>query len=351
MKEIWSERVCVVIPMYRVESYIQKVIANIPSWVWKIVVVDDASPDRSSEMALASGDERVILVKHNQNQGVGGAMLSGYAKALELGATILVKMDGDDQMPSEYLPDLIQVILSGQADYAKGNRFIDTHQILKMPLARRIGNLGLSFYTKLASGYWNIFDPTNGFTAVDAFVFQRLDLNRIHQRYFFETSMLIELSLHRAVINDVMIPARYSGEISSLSVRRVLVEFPLLLFQGFIRRFWLQYFVLDFSIGSIFFVMGTLLTIFGSVFGGIFWARSILTGIAATTGTVMLAVLPVTLGFQLLLQGIVYDTQNHPFTPVSPAADQRARKWSTIPAIGIDRVIELLLKPTEEVND
>ena len=156
-------------------------------------------------------------------------MLSGYSRALELGATVLVKMDADNQMDPAYLPRLLSPVLCGTADYAKGNRFVDVEKILRMPAGRRMGNLGLSLMTKAASGYWNIFDPTNGFTALDAEVFRRLDQRRIHRRYFFESSLLIELSIHRAVVQDVNIPARYAGEVSSLSISRVLLEFPWLL--------------------------------------------------------------------------------------------------------------------------
>lgn len=321
-----QEKICVVIPMYRAEASIQNVLRNLPDWIWKIVVVDDASPDRSAELALALGDPRLELVRHTQNQGVGGAMLSGYQRGVELGATVLVKMDADDQMDPAWLPQLLAPLLSGRADYAKGNRFVDVENVLRMPGLRRIGNLGLSLMTKAASGYWNIFDPTNGYTALDAEVFRRLDPKRIHRRYFFESSMLIELSIHRAVVQDVNIPARYSGEVSSLSIGRVLIEFPWLLLRGFLNRFWMQYFVLDFSLGTLYFVAGMLLFLFGCIWGGVFWARSILLGTIATTGTVMISVVGITLGFQLLLQGLAFETQNIPDTPITPLAGKRLRE-------------------------
>ncbi len=306
----------VVIPMYRVEAYIQRVIAGIPAWVEGIVVVDDASPDHSADMALAAGDPRVTLVRHSVNRGVGGAVLSGYARAAELGAAILVKMDGDDQMGPEFLPDLVRPILAGRADYAKGNRFVHYDALLAMPVVRRLGNLGLSFMTKLASGYWNIFDPTNGYTAIACETFRRLNCSQIHPRYFFESSMLIELNLQRAVVADVSLPARYLQEISSLSVSKTLLEFPPLLVRGLARRVWLEYFVMDFSLGSLYLILGTLMTFWGLVFGGINWIQSAQSGIPATTGTVMLAAMPFILGFQLLLSAIAHDMQNVPRQPV-----------------------------------
>jgi glycosyltransferase involved in cell wall biosynthesis len=304
--------VAVVIPMYRVEPYIREVIAGVPEWVSRIIVVDDASPDGSAEAALAAGDARVVLVRHKENQGVGGAMLSGFARAFDLGAQVAVKMDGDGQMPVEFLWEMVEPILAGRADYTKGNRFFHVDEIVRMPVVRRLGNLGLSFLTKLASGYWNVFDPTNGFVALHQSVFSALDVKRIHRRYFFETSMLIELNLIRAVVLDVPMPARYRGEISSLSVSRSLFTFAYYLLRGFFRRLWLTYFVLDFSPGSLYMVMGALMGLFGTAWGLYFWNKSTRTGVPASTGTVMIAVLPVILGFQMLLQALAHDIQNVP---------------------------------------
>lgn len=312
-----QEKVCVVIPMFRVEPYIQDVIRGIPGWVWRIVVVDDASPDCSVERVEALEDPRVVLVRHTQNQGVGGAVLSGMTRACELGARVAVKMDGDGQMAPDFLREMVEPILAGRADYTKGNRFFHVDEIIRMPFVRRIGNLGLSFLTKLASGYWNVFDPTNGYLAINLNTFRSLDQRHIHRRYFFETSMLIELNLSRAVIYEVPMPARYQGEISSLSISRSLFEFSYYLLCGFFRRVWLQYFVLDFSLGSLFLIFGLLLGLFGTAWGLYFWDKSIRTDIPASTGTVMIAVLPVILGFQLLLQALAFDVQNVPKTVVT----------------------------------
>jgi dolichol-phosphate mannosyltransferase len=308
--------VAVVIPMYRVEPYIQAVVRGLPEWVSFIVVVDDASPDRSSEKVCELNDPRIHLVTHAKNQGVGGAMLSGFEKAFSLGARVAVKIDGDGQMNPKFLANMVDPLFARQADYTKGNRFFHVVDIATMPISRRIGNLGLSFLTKVASGYWNVFDPTNGFVAIDRDAFLSLDRRFIHRRYFFETSMLIELNLARAVVSEIAMPARYSGEVSSLSIRRVLFEFPLQLLRGFFRRLWLQYFVLDFSLGSLYLVVGILMGLFGTIWGLYFWNKSNLTGIPASTGTVMIAVLPVILGFQLLLQAVAYDIQNVPKTVI-----------------------------------
>ena len=200
--------IAIVIPAYRAAAHIRSVLAGIPSFVDLIVVVDDASPDDTADCVKTWNDSRVHLIRHSQNQGVGEAVLTGYAAAIDLGAEIVVKMDSDGQMDADYMLPLIVPILQGEADYTKGNRFLHARQLRAMPAIRRIGNLGLSFLTKLASGYWNIFDPTNGYTAIHPSIISQLDQSAIHRRYFFETSMLLELGLVRAVVRDVYIPAR-----------------------------------------------------------------------------------------------------------------------------------------------
>ncbi len=174
------EKIAVIIPMYRVEPFIQAVIRDIPDWVDIIIAVNDASPDRSVELVSNLNDPRVVLINHPKNLGVGGAMVSGFRKALEVHATVVVKMDGDGQMPSSYLQPLLNPILRGEADFSKGNRFTTHQNINQMPFIRRVGNLALSFIVKAASGYWNIFDPTNGFFAVDASMLKQVNLERLH---------------------------------------------------------------------------------------------------------------------------------------------------------------------------
>jgi len=312
-----EEIIAVVIPMYRVEAYIQDVIRSVPDWVRLIVAVDDASPDAAARRVRELGDTRVTLVTHSANQGVGGAMVSGFRRALELGATLVVKMDGDGQMSSEFLDALLEPILTGRADFAKGNRFASGAHVAAMPGVRRLGNLGLSFITKAASGYWNIFDPTNGYIAIDAEMLRNVRLEKLHPRYFFESSLLVELNRCRAVIADVPMPARYTSEVSSLSAARSLVEFPPLLLRAGLRRILRQYFIADFSVGSLYLLAGLTLLLFGFVWGLAWWIHSLRTGIVTTTGTVMIAVLPIIIGVQLLLQFTAYDIQSVPRAPIN----------------------------------
>jgi dolichol-phosphate mannosyltransferase len=309
-----SIHVAVVIPAYRVEDHLAEVIAQVPHLVRTIIAVDDRSPDGTGQLLdqLTRKNRRLIVIHHEINRGVGGATKSGYLEALRRGADVVVKLDGDGQMDPEYIERLVEPIVAGQAEYAKGNRFQDWSYLQTMPLGRKIGNLGLSFLIKLASGYWNVFDPTNGFTAVAAKTLRQLNFSQLEDRYLFESSMLVELYRHIARIKQVPMPAVYRGETSSLNIWRSLVEFPLYLVPALIRRFVHRYIWQDFTAVSVFVIIGLLSMLFGATFGAYHWIKSLETMQPATAGTVMLSAVPVILGFQLLLQAIVLDIENVP---------------------------------------
>ncbi len=316
--------IAVVIPAYRVSSQIQEVIQGLPSWIRHIIVVEDASPDDTAAKVqqLMAHDARLILIRHTQNQGVGGAMQSGFRKALELGAEIIVKMDGDGQMDPSYLPALIRPLIEGRADYTKGNRFHDFRALQKMPWPRRLGNIALSFLVKAATGYWHLFDPANGYIAIRSHVLQMLPFESLDRGYYFETSMLGSLYLIGACVMDVPIPARYGDEISSLKIHRIFWEFPPRLLKTFLRRLILKNFLYDFSMLSVYLLTAFPLLLFGIVFGSLKWIKYASLGIPAPTGTVMLPTLCVILGIQLLLSAIEIDLQNVPRTPLSPPLEQ-----------------------------
>jgi len=309
--------IAVIIPAYHVADKIVSVLDELPDYLCHIIVVDDASPDNTSELiaARANRDKRIALIRHEQNQGVGGAMRSGFQKALELGAQVVVKIDGDHQMDPAFIPALVTPLLEGRADYAKGNRFRDFESLRHMPLIRRIGNLGLSFLTKAATGYWNCFDPTNGYFAIRAEMLVQLPLERIDQSYFFETSMLANLYLLDAFVLDVPMPARYRGERSSMSIRRVLIEFPAKLLATVLRRLLLRYFLFDFSMVSVYLLTGVPLILFGLIFGSVKWIKYLNLGVPAPTGTVILPTLALILGIQILLSAIEIDMNAAPKIP------------------------------------
>jgi dolichol-phosphate mannosyltransferase len=307
----------VVIPCYRVKAQILTVLEQIPAWVEGVVCVDDACPDGSGDLIAASvTDKRVHLVRLAVNQGVGGATLAGYDRALTLGAKILVKLDGDGQMDTAYLPRLIAPILFGEADYAKGNRFTTQDHLAQMPRTRTIGNAVLSMAAKISTGYWNVFDPTNGYTAIEASVARLILSRQVDRRYFFETDLLYHLGTVRAVVRDVPIPARYGDEVSNLNIARILLPFAGKHLRNAARRAIGQYFVRDFTVASLESVLGVALIAFGGIYG-LVWIAAPHEG-PAPAGVVMAAALPIIVGVQLLLQAINYDVLSSPTEPIHP---------------------------------
>jgi glycosyltransferase involved in cell wall biosynthesis len=304
--------VAVVIPAYNEGLFITNVVKGIPDYVDHIIVVDDCSQDDTFVQASACEDSRVQILRTPRNLGVGGATLLGYRRALELQSDLIVKIDGDGQMPIEYLPDLLNALIEEGYDYAKGNRFLVGESLAAMPKHRLLGNILLTFMTKLASGYWHIFDSQNGYTAIKAQVLRALDFNAIHKRYFFENSMLVQLNIHNFRVKDVAIPARYGSEESNINAVKVAMTFPFLFLKRFFYRVYQKYVLRDFSPIAAFLFVGLGFFAWGVFFGTYLWIKSILTAQSTPTGTIMLAVLPLVLGFQLLLQAIVMDIQETP---------------------------------------
>lgn len=311
--------VAVVVPCYRESEHVLDVLGRIGPEVGRVIVVDDACPDATGQSVReCCRDPRVEVITHDANQGVGGATLTGYRRALDVGADIIVKLDGDGQMDPALIPSLIRPLVEGRADYAKGNRFHDLDGLAVMPRPRLIGNLALSFASKFSSGYWNLFDPTNGFTAIRTRVARALPLDKISRSYFFESDMLFRLNLLRAVVVDVPMRARYGAERSHLRISRVIGEFAGKHCRNACLRIFYTYYLRDFSIASLELAAAILLLAFGLGFGIWQWSVSIASGVPATAGTVLVAALPVILGFQLLLAFLHFDVNNVPRRPVHP---------------------------------
>ena len=301
--------VAVVIPAYNVVSQILQVLDRIPKEITKVFVVDDACPQGSGLLVKAKfKSPRVIVIQHETNQGVGGAMITGYRAALEQSdKSIIVKMDGDGQMDSSLIGKLIGPIVRGQADYTKGNRFDSIEDLEQMPKIRILGNAALSLFSKISSGYWNITDPTNGFTAIHRDVLEKIKLDKVRKTFFFESDMLFRLSLTRAVVQDVPIPARYGNEKSNLKISKVLGEFPKRYLANFGKRVIYQYYLREWSAASIELPLGLLLFTFGAVSGVVNWLQASEAGVPATAGQVMIAALPLIVGSQLLLAFVNFD--------------------------------------------
>lgn len=326
LAELTALRVWIVVPMFRVRDHIINVLGSVPPWVEGVVAVDDACPDASGALVSEQiTDPRVRVVRHDENQGVGGAVLTGYRHAIAAGARIIVKVDGDGQMDLRQLPALVLPIAAGRADYTKGMRFSSRTHIGGMPVLRVIGNSILSMMSKVSSGYWNIFDPTNGFCAIEARVAAIIVDRQVSRRYFFESDMLYHLSTIRAVVQDVPMPAIYGSETSNLDIRRIVLPFMGKHVGNTLKRFSGSYLVRDFSVATLEFIVGFLLIVFGIGYAALYIATRGAADEAASAGIVMGVALPIILGLQLLLAGLNYDVINVPKEPIYPAlraADQ-----------------------------
>jgi dolichol-phosphate mannosyltransferase len=339
----------VVIPCYRARRHILHVIAGVLPQVDAIYVVDDRCPEGTGDyVAGAVSDPKVKIIRSAANEGVGGATMAGYATAAADGHDILIKMDGDDQMDPVYLAVLIEPIIRGQADYTKGNRFFSRRFYGGMPAVRVFGNAVLSFVTKVSTGYWDVMDPTNGYTAIHASVLPLLEVERIAKRYFFETDMLFRLGLIRAVVRDVPIPARYAGEVSSLKIRSALPTFLAAHALRFIKRLIYQYFVRDLNVGTVQLIFAVLLLGFGGLFGINKWITGVRLDQEATSGTVMLAALPVIIGFQLWLAAIMYDVMKTPREPIHPLLVPRKQRPSMLVEVSAKHAPSLVPDPASE---
>jgi len=312
-----NNRIVVVIPCYRVTGYILDVIAGIGNEICQIYIIDDACPDGSGKLVEARcSDQRVRVIYHSVNQGVGAAVMSGYQSAIADGADVIVKIDGDGQMDPSLILNFVNPILSGEADYTKGNRFFDLEEIRVMPKIRVFGNAVLSLMAKLSTGYWDVFDPTNGFTAIHADVAKHLPLSKISRSYFFETDMLFRLNTLRAVVICIPMTAKYGNEISNLKISKIVGEFFVKHVRNLFKRVFYNYYLRDLSLASIELPLGIILFMGGSIFGGYHWFESAMHGIKTPIGTVMLAALPILIGLQFILAFLGYDIASVPRRPI-----------------------------------
>lgn len=310
-------KIAVVIPCFRVKKHILNVIKAIGPEVTKIYVVDDCCPENSGDFVEQNAlDKRVMILRNKSNLGVGGAVKRGYLMGLKDEVDILVKIDGDGQMNPALISKLIKPIEQGLADYTKGNRFYYLDQLVSMPKIRIFGNASLSFINKITSGYWNIFDPTNGFTAIHRNALQQLPLNKISNRYFFESDILFRLNTIRAVVADVPMKSCYGDEISGLRLHKIFFEFLYKHIVNFVRRIFYNYYLRDMSIASFELPIGLMMLVFGLYVGIKNWFFNT-NGIPATAGTVMLSAVPIILGIQLLLAFLSFDINSVPTRAIS----------------------------------
>jgi glycosyltransferase involved in cell wall biosynthesis len=306
-------KIAVVIPAYKVADHILDVVREIGKEVDFIFVVDDACPQNSGELVKKSvKDKRVQVITHSANQGVGGAVVSGYRAALDVGADIVVKLDGDGQMDASKIGELTAPIIAGKADYTKGNRFDSITGLRQMPGIRIFGNGALSLMTKVSTGYWNVTDPTNGFTAIHADLLRGITLEMLSKRFFFESDLLFRLSLARAVVWDIPMESRYGTEKSNLRISKAIFEFTWKHGINFHKRLFYNYYLREMSAASIELPIGIVMSWFGLIFGLVKFNESLETGMPATAGTVMLSAVPLILGIQFVLAFLSNDIASVP---------------------------------------
>jgi glycosyltransferase involved in cell wall biosynthesis len=303
-----GKSVAVVVPAYREEALIGRVITTMPSFVDRIIVVNDASPDGTSGAARATGDRRLDLIEHEVNTGVGGAVVTGHRRALETGTDIICIMAGDAQCDPDYLEDLVRPVAAGITDMAKANRFFSSDSFEGMPKYRVLGNVTLSMLNKFASGYWHLFDPQNGYLAISREALEAVNLDRISKGYSLENSMLIELNILGARVVDVPVPAIYGDEVSSIKLSRVAPAIAGLMVKGFWSRVTRKYLIWSFSPIALFLLAGLALLLLGAAIS--IWVVVETVGSrTASAGSVLLAVVPLLLGVQLLVQGLALDVE------------------------------------------
>lgn len=294
-----NHKTAVIIPVYNCKDQVHLVFTHFPfELISLVVIVDDCCPVNSGEVAKAIAEKSrtnpncaIELVRNTVNSGVGGAIKTGVKHVLANHKDIdyMIKVDGDGQMDPKEIHRFIECAEEQDADYVKGNRFTDISLLHRMPKIRLIGNSMLSFIMKVATGNYSIMDPTSGYLLMHRRIFESLNLDKIHNRFFFESSMLGEVALRKLKIAQVPIKTIYGTEESNLSVRKVLMEFPPKILRIFIKRLLYQYFIYNFSFGSMALVIGIPLFIFSVIFGVYHWVHSIATDVPATAGTVMLS--------------------------------------------------------------
>jgi hypothetical protein len=306
-----SEKSCVIIPYFKSGNLILDVLDKIPSEIDYVFIVNDSSPIPLPKIEFEKYSFSISIIIHEENIGVGGAMKTGFKKALENeNIKFLFKVDSDDQMDLSYLPRMKQFL--SNFGFVKGNRLYDINIIKKMPFIRRFGNLGLSFITKFCTGYWDVQDPTNGYFGINRKTLEKLNLDNLHDSYFFETSLLGELFLNDVKIKSVKMPPIYKGEKSNMNVFLIPFEFIPKLFFLLFKRVLYKYFLFDLNIGSIYLLGSFVFFLSGSSFGIYHYQKNSSLGITTPAGTVIIFALSILVSFNLFLSWLDYDTKNFP---------------------------------------
>lgn len=303
-----TKKITVVIPAYKVAAHIIQVVQAIGKQVSEIIVVDDKCPQNSGLLVKRKiKDKRVKVLFNSENLGVGGSMIVGYKVALRNNPAFVVKIDGDGQMNPNLIPIFIKELQKTGADYAKGNRFSDPENLKLMPTLRILGNLVLSFFAKFSTGYWNIFDPNNGFTLIKGEMLKRIPLDKVSSGYFFESDMLFRLNLIGAHVVDVPMKPVYGDELSNLKIGKSLFEFTFKHSKNFYKRIAYNYFLRDFNLASLQLFFAIIFLMLGIFVGGFNLNKAIQTNTSMSVGFLVLVSILVVSGLQLLLNFFNFD--------------------------------------------
>jgi glycosyltransferase involved in cell wall biosynthesis len=305
-----GKRVAVVVPAYDEALLVAETIRGIPDFVDLVVVVDDCSTDDTAEQARATGDQRLEVLRHEENRGVGAAIATGYGRCRELGVDVTCVMAADNQMDPDELASLVGPVARGEVEYAKANRLVSGEAWTLIPRSRYLGNAVLSLLTKIASGYWHVADSQAGYTAVSITALRRLDLDRLYRGYGFPNDVLVHLNVQNARVRDVPSRPIYGvGERSGIRIRRVAPRITWLLFKGFWWRMTQKYVIRDFHPLVFFYALGGLMTVVGLVLGVIVACSRIFWGNEITTATVVLVALLLVSGTQFTLFAMWFDQE------------------------------------------
>jgi glycosyltransferase involved in cell wall biosynthesis len=305
-----GKRVAVVVPAYDEALLVAETIRGIPDFVDLVVVVDDCSTDDTAEQARATGDQRLEVLRHEENRGVGAAIATGYGRCRELGVDVTCVMAADNQMDPDELASLVGPVARGEVEYAKANRLVSGEAWTLIPRSRYLGNAVLSLLTKIASGYWHVADSQAGYTAVSITALRRLDLDRLYRGYGFPNDVLVHLNVQNARVRDVPSRPIYGvGERSGIRIRRVAPRIAWLLFKGFWWRMTQKYVIRDFHPLVFFYALGGLMTVVGLVLGVIVACSRIFWGNEITTATVVLVALLLVSGTQFTLFAMWFDQE------------------------------------------
>lgn len=306
-----DKTISVIIPAFNEEKLIEKVLKTIPPFVDHIVVVDDASSDGTGEVVKAHQgmDARIIYIQHVRNEGVGGAIISGYRWARDNGVEISVVMAGDAQMDPGDLPKLLDPIVEGKVDYSKGNRLFTGKAWRVIPKTRYLGNAILSFLTKIASGYWHVADSQSGYGAVTLEVLKTIDLESIYKRYGMPNDFLVRLNIYHFRVRDVPVNPIYGiGERSRMKVYKVVFTLSFLLIKLFLWRLKEKYIIRDFHPLVLFYLMGFILTPVGFFFGCYLLVYRLFIGSVAATSALFAAFFAIS-GLQSLFFAMWFDME------------------------------------------